>query len=252
MIPYAPSPAVLAPLVHRLEHILAHGRTLFDRLQQIPRGNPRSDPWRDALHEHLAVLNGLASSDGRAWAGAETALWRIAGSLAALRGERSLVETPPAGGGVERALDGALRAIETRLLASDLRYVSIPLEPRDDGLRFVNLRGGLLEEWNRGLIAVRSKLPRERVRDEFRAVYKLGSWETITAQVATASPGAWLRPQSQGPVGVGPDPSTTWFAVEMIGQGWSVIREAETLALYAPPPYMPDEAQLELVAERIA
>lgn len=237
-----------APQVaQRLARVLEDGRALFAQLDQIPVGSAKSDRWREALHEHLPALAALPS-DG--WHGAASSLWRFAGQLAALRGERVLVE-PIGGDAPMQAVTDALKAVERRCAGSAVRYLAPPMEVRDDGLRWADLRGTLVSEWNRALISVRSPLPTARVRSELRTLYKLGSWQTISAQVGSSSPGAWLRPLERGPLNAPEDPATVWFAVEMVGQAWSLIAEDESLALFAPAPYLPHEAQFQLVAERI-
>lgn len=128
------------------------------------------------------------------------------------------------------------------------QYITVPLDPREDGMYLGRLEDDRLLRCTNYVLTVRSEVPEPQVVDRVPKISKIASWGDISAIVQSATPGVPLqvtyRPPPEIPVRAG----LVYFQLIIGDQYWRNVLQERTLAIYLPPPFDLRSTKLELLA----
>lgn len=148
-----------------------------------------------------------------------------------------------------RATLGALASELLRRLSELLpdRHLTVPLEPRPDGLWLGELR----DERLRGatfILAVESHADPAQLARDLPTITRIAAWSRISLIVRNNVLGAAIRPLAHPPVELPALPHHTYFAIPSDDPTWLEILRERNVALYLPPPHHPEHARVSLFA----
>lgn len=128
------------------------------------------------------------------------------------------------------------------------QYITVPLDPREDGMYLGRLEDDRLIRCTQYVLTVRSEVPEPQVVDRLPKLSKIASWGDISSIVRAATPGVPLqvtyRPPPEIPVRAG----LVYFQLIIGDQYWRNVLNERTLAIYLPPPFDLRSTKLELLA----
>lgn len=125
------------------------------------------------------------------------------------------------------------------------RHISVPLEPRDDGLWLGELRDDrLIKRGATFILAVESDAD---TRD-LPALTRIAAWSRISLIVRNNVLGAAIRPLAHPPVELPALPRHAYFAIPADDPTWLEVLRERNVALYLPPPHDPSSARVSLFA----
>jgi len=138
----------------------------------------------------------------------------------------------------------------TELLGATVKenFIRVALEARQDGLHSGRLDDDRLLKATQFVLAVRAKLPEAQTAEQLPKLSKIATWSEINNIVQAASPGVPLtvthRPPPEIPVHAG----LVYFTLTTGDRVWRNILSERTVAVYLPPPFLPNETQIQLLA----
>lgn len=199
----------------------------------------------------LPVLRHLADSPDLPPHVAFVELERFAGQLATFTADVDPTTLPAftytnLGATFEELLARVIGLVQARVRQD---YLSVPLDPRDDGVHSTKLEDERLLGCQTFLLAARAAdISEQQVADQLPKLSKIASWNDIASLIAAAMPGvaakATTRPPSEIPVRAG----VVYFNLATRDVYWRNVLSERTLAVYLPPPFDPQKVRLELLA----
>jgi type VI secretion system protein ImpJ len=145
---------------------------------------------------------------------------------------------------------GELAATIRRLLAiiDPEKYVTVPLESREDGLHFGRLDDERLLRGAQYLLSVRTNQPERTAAEQIPVLSKIASWSDVGAIVQSALPGVPIQVTYRPPSEIPPRAGTLYFVLVQNNDYWRNVAGERTIAIYLPQPYDPNNIKLELLA----
>ncbi|MCL2778320.1 MAG: type VI secretion system baseplate subunit TssK [Polyangiaceae bacterium] len=134
-------------------------------------------------------------------------------------------------------------ALLDRVIAE--RYVEIPLEQQDNGLRVGKLRDSAIYQFA-FFLAVSGKYPEAQVRDQVPKLTKIASLPQIGRILNSAVNGAHIALEHRPPTALPVKPGVVFFRLETTGDFWVHMVTTGTIAIQSP--FDPNAMQLALYA----
>ncbi|MCL2725529.1 MAG: type VI secretion system baseplate subunit TssK [Polyangiaceae bacterium] len=125
------------------------------------------------------------------------------------------------------------------------RYVEIPLEIRENGLRVGKLRDSAIYQ-HAFFLAVSGKYPEAQVRDQVPKLTKIASFQQIGRILNSAVNGSRLALEHHPPSALPVKPGVVFFRLETAGDFWVNMVTTGTVAIQSP--FDPAAMQLALYA----
>jgi type VI secretion system protein ImpJ len=251
------APSLVASLKQLLALSVAKQRTLSEGRRQREGSTiefTASDVTRylllNAINTFIPVLNHVVESPDLPPRGVYLLLAQYAGALTSFATEIDLTALPPfVYTDLRSTFDGLIARI-TLLLGATVKenYIRVALDAREDGLHFGRLEDDRLLKASQFVLAVKSKLPEAQTAEQLPKLSKIASWNEINTFVHAAAPGVPLvvthRPPPEIPVHTG----LVYFTLRTSDRVWRNVVNERAVAVYLPPPFLPAETRLELLA----
>ena len=204
----------------------------------------------NAINTFIPVLNHVVESGDLPPRSVYLLLCQFAGALSSFAADTDLTSFAPfVHTDLRASFDGLLARI-VELLGATVKenFIRVALDARADGLHFGKLEDERLLRASLFVLAVRSKLPEAQTADQLPKLSKVASWTDIRAIVQAAAPGVPLsvthRPPPEIPVHTG----LVYFTLGTSDRVWRSVVSERAVAVYLPPPFLPAETQLQLLA----
>ncbi len=138
----------------------------------------------------------------------------------------------------------------TRLLnlVNKARFITVPLESREDGLHFGRLEDDRLLRAEPFVLTIRSNQPDRVAAEQIPSLCKIASWGDIGSIVQVAIPGVPVQVTYRPPSEIPSKAGVLYFVLSQSGQYWRNILSERTIAIYLPAPYDPSSIKIELLA----
>ncbi len=125
--------------------------------------------------------------------------------------------------------------------------ITLPLQPRADGVHLARFEELPLQECDAFLIAVRGKLPEQQIATQLPRLCKIASWAEINDILDAATPGAAVevtyRPPPEVPVKAG----LVYFTISTDNAYWRNVIQSRSVAVFLPLIFDPRETQVQLL-----
>ena len=205
----------------------------------------------NALNTNIPVLAHLGQQPDLPPRTAYLALCQFAGALMSFASDADPTSLPAFAYTDLRSTFEPLFARILALLNATVRdnYVSAGLEARQDGLHLGRLDDERFLRATSFVLAVRStKLSEAQIADALPKLAKIASWSDIPQLVQATSPGVPValthRPPPEIPVKAG----LVYFTLGTGDRFWRNVAAERNLAVYLPPPFAPQETQIQIMA----
>lgn len=127
------------------------------------------------------------------------------------------------------------------------RCITVPLEPRPDGVWLGQLKDKRLVDCPQYVLAVEASSPQQETANRLPKLSKIASWKQIGPIVQGALPGAPLKNTHRPPPEVPVRPKIVYFLVDTTDRYWRQVLSERTVAIYLPPPFDPKKAKITLM-----
>lgn len=135
-----------------------------------------------------------------------------------------------------------------RLCGCGPKAISVPLEPREDGLHFGRIEDDRWLRASPAFLVVRSNRPERVVAEEIPRLAKIASWSDIAVVVQTPDPGVAVRVTYRPAREIPSRANALYFVLSQSSDCWLNVLAERTIAIYLPPPYDPSSVKVELWA----
>jgi type VI secretion system protein ImpJ len=205
----------------------------------------------------LSTLNGLIPQVAHIVEAADVApqmayllLCQAAGQLATFSAEADPGDLPKFQYTNLRAtFDGLFEVLQKLLnVVAVEQCITVPLEPRRDGMHLGKLEDEQLLRCTHFILAVRSELPEADVATRLPNLSKIASWAEIRDIIKAAAPGVPVEVTYRPPPEVSVKPGVVYFALSTSDPYWKNALTEQNVAIYLPKPFEPTKTRLELLA----
>lgn len=123
----------------------------------------------------------------------------------------------------------------------------IPLDPRSQGLYLGALDDERLMRCPQFILAVKSQVPEQEVIEKLPQLAKIAARDELPGLLRAATPGVPIKVTYRPPAAVPVKPGIIYFDVGIQDQYWKNAMQAQSVALYLPPPF-DSGTEVELLA----
>lgn len=203
----------------------------------------------NALNTHIPVLRHVVETTAMTPLGLYLTLIQLAGELTSFSSEVDPSSFPKFNHADLRATFEPLFGVINQMLGATVRErcITVPLEPRADGMWIGQLKDNRLLECPRYVLSVDAQSAQQDTANRLPKLSKIASWKQINAIVQSATPGAPLTPTHRPPPEVPVRPKLVYFMVSTDDRYWQQIISEKTVAIYLPPPFDPSKAKISLM-----
>lgn len=204
----------------------------------------------NAVNTFIPVLSHIVDAKDLPPRSVYLLLAQFAGQLSSFSADADPATLPPFLYTDLRSTFEPLLARLTALLTATVKenFVGVTLEARQDGLHLGRLDDDRLARATHFLLAVKSRLPETQVAEQLPKLSKIASWQEIGSIVQAAAPGVPLTVNHRPPPEIPIKPGLVYFSLGTSDRHWRSIMSERTVAVYLPPPFLPTETQLQLLA----
>lgn len=250
------SPHLVSGLRRVLEVMTGRRRSLTESRRQRDASTVEFDATDvtrflllNGINTYLPVLSYMADAGDVPPRLCYLQLLQLAGQLSTLSADEDPTTLPKF---VHTDLRSTFDQLIERILAMlqatiQERYVSLPLQAREDGLHFGKIEDDRLLHCERYLLAVRTELDEQQVSEQLPRIAKIASWQDINGLLAAATPGTptqvTYRPPTEIPVKAG----HVYFTLSTDNRYWRNALLDRSLAVYLPRPFDPANTHVELL-----
>jgi type VI secretion system protein ImpJ len=203
----------------------------------------------NALNTHIPVLRHVVETTAMTPLGLYLTLIQLAGELTSFSSEVDPSSFPKFNHADLRATFEPLFGVINQMLGATVRErcITVPLEPRADGMWIGQLKDNRLLECPRYVLSVDAQSAQQDTANRLPKLSKIASWKQINAIVQSATPGAPLTPTHRPPPEIPVRPKLVYFMVSTDDRYWQQIISEKTVAIYLPPPFDPSKAKISLM-----
>ncbi len=251
------SPWLMARLRNLLALMAAKQRTLAEKRRQrdastieFREGDVGNYLILNTVNAFLPLVNHLIERADTSPEDAYLMLCQLAGQLATCAVDGDPTKLPKFYYTDLATTFGELLTEVVRLLNTTIkdRYVSVPLESREDGLHFGRLDDDRLLRGAQYWLALRTNQPEQQAAGQVPAISKIASWGNIADIVAANLPGVQIQVSYRPPAEIPARAGVLYFMLQQTGQYWLAVEGERTIAIFLPPPYDPASIKIELLA----
>lgn len=252
----AASPVLSTYLQDILSTMLAKQRALAETRRQVDAAAVEftaQDITRflllNALSTNIPVVRHIIDTRTESPLGAYLTLIRLAGALTTFAGDVDPSTFPLYQHNDLRATFEPLVAVINRMLGATVkeRCITVPLEPRQDGMWIGQLKDERLPRCTNFVLAVDAQSPQQDTATRLPKLSKIASWKQIAQIVRSATPGVPLTVTHRPPPEIPVRPKQVYFLLNLDDPYWRAIATEKTVAIYLPPPFDPSKAQIVLM-----
>lgn len=252
----AASPVLSTYLQDILSTMLAKQRALAETRRQVDAAAVEftaQDITRflllNALSTNIPVVRHIIDTRTESPLGAYLTLIRLAGALTTFAGDVDPSTFPLYQHNDLRATFEPLVAVINRMLGATVkeRCITVPLEPRQDGMWIGQLKDERLPRCTNFVLAVDAQSPQQDTANRLPKLSKIASWKQIAQIVRSATPGVPLTVTHRPPPEIPVRPKQVYFLLNLDDPYWRAIATEKTVAIYLPPPFDPSKAQIVLM-----
>jgi type VI secretion system protein ImpJ len=205
----------------------------------------------NAVNSFIPVLAHYAQPGDLPPRGLYLSLCQFAGALSTFVSEAAPASLPPYAFTDLRSTFEPLFARVSALLGATVRetFVRVPLEPRQDGMHLGQLGDDrLLRATTFVLMVSSSKLAEAQIVELLPKLSKVASFTDIANIVQAAAPGVPVAVTHRLPSEIPVRAGFVYFTLNASDPYWRNVVSERNLAVYLPPPFLPGETQLQLLA----
>lgn len=203
----------------------------------------------NALNTHIPVMRHVVENQTASPLELYLTLITLAGELTSFSSEVDPSTFPKFNYNDLRSTFEPLVGVINQMLGATVRErcITVPLEPRADGMWIGQLKDERLQRCPRYVLAVEAQSPQQDTANRLPKLSKIASWKTINTIVQSATPGAPLTATHRPPPEIPVRPKQVYFMVRTDDRYWQQIIQEKTVAVYLPPPFDPSKAKITLM-----
>jgi len=205
----------------------------------------------NAVNSFIPVLAHYVQPGDLPPRGLYLSLVQFAGALSTFVSEAEPPSFPPYAFTDLRSTFEPLFARVSALLGATVRetFLRVPLAPRQDGMHLGELGDDrLLRATTFVLMVSSSKLAEAQIVELLPKLSKVASFTDIAHLVQAASPGVPIAVTHRLPSEIPVRAGFVYFTLNASDRYWRNVVSERNLAVYLPPPFLPGETQLQLLA----
>lgn len=203
----------------------------------------------NALSTNIPVIRHIVDTKTDSPLAAYITLIQLAGSLTTFSGDIDPSTFPLYQHNDLRSTFEPLVALLNKMLGATVkeRCITVPLEPRQDGMWIGQLKDERLPRCTSFVLAVDAQSPQQDTANRLPKLSKIASWKQIGQIVRAATPGVPLTVTHRPPPEIPVRPKQVYFLLNIDDPYWRAISTEKTVAIYLPPPFDPSKAQIVLM-----
>lgn len=203
----------------------------------------------NALSTYIPVVRHVVEAQQTSPLAAYLTLIQLGGALTTFSGEIDPSTFPQYTHNDLRSTFEPLIATLNKLLGATVkeRCIPVPLEARQDGMWIGQLKDERLPRCTSFVLAVEAQSSQQDTANRLPKLSKIASWKQIGQIVRSATPGVPLEVTHRPPPEVPVRPKQVYFILRTDDPYWRSIASERTVAIYLPPPFDPQKAQLTLM-----